>query len=59
MSYPELKKLKDELLRKQSRNADEEALLDELLSLSNIIDKADFSLAKSSSVCSACGRPFK
>lgn len=58
MPYPELKKLKDELLRKQSRTVDEEALLNELRSLSNIIDKADFSLAKSSSVCPACGRPF-
>ena len=58
MPYPELKKLKDELLRKQLLTADEEALLNELRSLSNIIDKVDFSLAKSSNVCSACGRSF-
>lgn len=59
MSYPELKKLKNELLSKESRNADEEALLNELLSLNSIIDKVDFSLAKSSGTCPACGRPLK
>lgn len=58
MAYPMLKQLKNDLLAKTNRDTTEEALLNELISLSKLIDKADFSLAMSSGVCPACGRPL-
>jgi len=59
MNYPMLRKLRDELAAKNNRMSDEETLLQELISLSNILDKADFSLAMSSAYCSKCGQALK
>ena len=61
MNYTELKKLRDNLEKKDSRNEEENKLLSELKSLSPIIDKniSEFSLAKADNSCPVCGRPLK
>ncbi|MGB4658677.1 MAG: hypothetical protein WBI07_05835 [Mobilitalea sp.] len=59
MNYPMLKKLRDELTTKTNRTREEEAMLNELKSLGNILDRIGFSLATSSSNCPSCGQPLR
>ena len=56
MNYPELFKLKQELIEKQDKTPEEQELLAELQSLSDIIDKLNFSLSMSGKVCPTCGK---
>lgn len=56
MGYPMLQQIKRDLLQKQERDPKEDALLNELISLGDLIGKTDFSLAMSSGVCPTCGR---
>lgn len=56
MDYRELRKLKVQLLEKETKTNEEIQLLIELQSLSQIIDKLNFSLSMSSKVCKTCGR---
>ena len=58
LDYKELRKLKTELIDKENKTADELQLLAELQSLSQIIDKVDYSLALSKKICRVCGRPL-
>lgn len=58
MDYPKLRQMKNELLKNSSRTPEEDELLKELISLSEIIDKVKFSLAMSSDRCPTCGRPL-
>ncbi len=58
MGYPILQQIKRDLLQKQNRNPKEDALLNELISLGDLIGNTDFSLAMSSGVCPTCGRAF-
>lgn len=59
MDYRELRKLKRELLQKNNKSDSEIQLLAELQSLSGIIDgRLEHSLALSTKVCRACGRPL-
>lgn len=58
MNYTELRKLKAQLIEKNNKTTEELTLLTELQSLSQIIDKGQYSLALSSNVCKTCGRPL-
>lgn len=58
MNYTELRKLKIQLIEKDNKTVEELTLLTELQSLSQIIDKGQYSLALSSNVCKTCGKPL-
>lgn len=58
MDYPMLRKMKKDLMAKEKRTPDEDALLKELKVLGPVIDMTHFSLSLSDVVCKACGRPL-
>jgi predicted Zn-ribbon and HTH transcriptional regulator len=58
MNYIRLRKLRDDLVSKDNKTQEELEMLIELQSLGKMLDKMDFSLALSGSVCKKCGRPL-
>ena len=56
MNYLQLRLLRDKLLKKTIRNADEEQLLRELIALGDLLNTMQNSLSMSGGVCPTCGK---
>ena len=56
MNYLQLRALRDKLIKKSSRSADEEQLLNELISLGSLLNTMQNSLSMSGGVCPTCGK---
>lgn len=59
MKLNQLKLMKEELQRKDSRTSDEEELLCELTAVLNVLGNTERSLSIASTACPSCGRPYK